>query len=70
LLLRFGAQAITPLEPETAEAMVAALRQGFNEGAYDGALIDEGRRAVSLLADASPRAGTLDPRIERAITWM
>jgi AraC-like DNA-binding protein len=70
LLLRFGAQAITPLEPETAEAVVAALRQGFDTGADDGALIAESRRALSLLADASPAAGAVDPRIERAITWM
>jgi AraC family transcriptional regulator len=70
LLLRFGAQAITPLEPETIEAMVTALRQGFDGGADDGSLIANSRRAVSLLADASPAAGAVDPRIERAITWM
>jgi AraC family transcriptional regulator len=66
LLLRFGGQAITSLEPETTEVMVTALRQG----ADDGSLIADSRRAVSLLADASPAAGAVDPRIERAITWM
>jgi AraC family transcriptional regulator len=70
LLLRFGAQAITTIEPETAEAMVSALRQGFDKDADDGALIADSRRAVSLLVDASPAAGAVDPRIERAITWM
>jgi AraC-like DNA-binding protein len=70
LLLRFGAQAITPLEPQTAEAMVAALRRNFEGGADDGALIADSRRALSVLIDALPTAAAVDPRIERAIAWM
>ncbi|HET9646430.1 MAG TPA: AraC family transcriptional regulator, partial [Burkholderiaceae bacterium] len=70
LLVRFGMQAVTPLTADMAEAMVGALREGFDGGADDIALIADSRRAVAMLAEASPSASGVDPRIERALEWM
>jgi AraC-like DNA-binding protein len=70
LLARFGALPVTPLEPTLTEAMVTALRAGFDAEASDAALIDHARQALSLLADPAQSAGAVDPRIEHVIAWM
>jgi AraC-like DNA-binding protein len=70
LQARFGALAITPLEPTVAEAMVAALRTDFDADASNAKLVADGQRAISSLADAMPAGGAVDWRIERAIAWM
>jgi len=70
LSARFGALPVTPLEQAVTGATVAALRDGFDVGADDATLIAEGRHAVSLLAEATTSASTIDARVERAIAWM
>lgn len=70
LLQRFGAQAVTPLSDDTAEALVAPLRARFDAGAPEAELVAAGQSAAASLADTAPLGDAVDPRIERAIAWM
>ena len=70
LVARYGKDAITPIDPELMQRMVAPLRDGFDAGVDNVALIADARHAVSLLVGSAPATDRVDPRIERAIVWM
>ncbi|HZW75215.1 MAG TPA: AraC family transcriptional regulator, partial [Caldimonas sp.] len=70
LLARLASDGVTAIEPTSVERLVAPLRESFNRGDEGATLVAEARRAVSLLAGATPAADRIDPRIERAIAWM
>jgi AraC family transcriptional regulator len=70
LLARHAAAAVTPIEPVLVQRMVAPLRDVFDAGMDNAALVAEAQRAVSMLVGPTPTAESVDPRIQRAIGWM
>ena len=70
LLERHGESAVGALDGDTAERLVAALREGYAADAPDEALLAAGQRSIALLAGSAPPAVTVDPRIGRVIALM
>ncbi len=70
LLARYGATDIADLQADAAQALASALRAAYSARAENSALIAMGQQVVATLAAQAPSAGSVDPRIGRAITWM
>jgi AraC-like DNA-binding protein len=70
LLDRYGVSAITDLPSDSAEALVAPLRNAWLAGASQDALIALGQDAIAALAGRVPAQAGVDPRIARAIAWV
>ena len=50
--------------------MARPLHESFEEEADDATLMSQARRSLEWLTGAGPLAGSIDPRIERAIAWL
>ena len=70
LLQRYATADITDLERDTVEALVAPLRTAYAAGAHSEALVAMGQHVVAALAGHVPSAGSVDPRVSRAIAWV
>jgi AraC-like DNA-binding protein len=70
LLARYAAADITDLGTDTAESLVSPLRAAYAARAPDEALTSMARHAIAALAGHERDAGSVDPRITRAIAWM
>jgi AraC family transcriptional regulator len=58
------------LEADAAQALVSTLRAAYAARAENTALIALGEHVVATLAGQVASAGSVDPRIGRAIAWM
>jgi AraC-like DNA-binding protein len=70
LKARFGSETVSSLPEDTAMRMAEPLHKSFEEQADDATLLSQARRSLALLTGAGPLAGSIDPRIERAIRWL
>ena len=70
LLERYTAQAINRLPEEAIAPVARSLRQAYEAGVTDAALIAAGQRAVAALSGDVPVRRAVDPRIGRAIAFV
>jgi len=70
LLQRFAMADIADLERDTVKALVGPLRTAYSAGVTSEALVAMGQHVVAALAGHMPCAGSVDPRISRAIAWV
>lgn len=70
LKVRFGSEPVSSLPDDTAMQMAGPLHQSFDAEADDAALVSQARGSLALLTGTGPLAGSIDPRIERAIAWV
>jgi AraC-like DNA-binding protein len=70
LLERYASADIADLERDTVQALAGPLRAAHAAGAQNEALVALAQHAVAALAGHVPSAGSVDPRISRAIAWV
>ena len=67
---RYDSADVADLGVDIAEVLVSPLRAGYLAAAANETLIAMGQDAVGALAGCVPSAGSVDPRISRALAWV